>query len=46
MEEGVAFGALFPGDEEMAHQPDEYIDMKRFLENMRIFAYAIARLCA
>ncbi len=46
MEEGVAFGALFPGDEEMAHQPDEYIDMNRFYQNMRIFAYAIVRLCA
>ncbi|MBQ8136005.1 MAG: Sapep family Mn(2+)-dependent dipeptidase [Clostridia bacterium] len=45
MEEGVAFGALFPGDEEMAHQPDEYLDLDRFYENMRIIAYAIVRLC-
>ncbi len=45
MEEGVAFGALFPGDEEMAHQPNEYLDLDRFYENMRIIAYAIVRLC-
>ncbi len=44
MEEGVAFGALFPGDTEMAHQPDEYMDLERFYQNMRIFACAILRL--
>ena len=45
MEEGVAFGALFPGDQEMAHQPDEYMDLDRFTQNMRIIAYAIVKLC-
>ncbi len=44
MAEGVAFGALFPGDTEMAHQPDEYMDLERFYQNMRIFACAIVRL--
>ncbi len=44
MAEGVAFGALFPGDTEMAHQPDEYMDLERFFQNMRIFACAIVRL--
>ena len=44
MDEGVAFGALFPGDTEMAHQPDEYMDLERFYQNLRIFACAIVRL--
>ena len=44
MEEGVAFGALFPGDREMAHQPDEYMDLERFYQNMRIIACAIVKL--
>ncbi len=44
MEEGVAFGALFPGEEEMAHQADEYIPEESFYQNARIFARAIMRL--
>ena len=46
MEEGVAFGGLFPGQEEMAHQADEYIGVEDFYRSMKIFAYAIVRLCA
>lgn len=44
MEEGVAFGAAFPGDEEMAHQADEYIKEEVLFQNARIFARAIVRL--
>lgn len=44
MEEGVAFGALFPGEEEMAHQADEYIPEESLYQNARIFARAIVRL--
>ncbi|MBQ6950338.1 MAG: dipeptidase PepV [Clostridia bacterium] len=44
MEEGVAFGALFPGEVEMAHQADEYLELKSMFESARIFARAIVRL--
>jgi len=44
MEEGVAFGALFPGEVEMAHQADEYITEESLFQNARIFARAIVRL--
>lgn len=44
MEEGVAFGALFEGEEEMAHQADEYISEESLFQNARIFANAIVRL--
>ena len=44
LEEGVAFGALFPGEEEMAHQADEYITEESLFQNARIFARAIIRL--
>ena len=44
LEEGVAFGALFPGEEEMAHQANEYITEESVFQNARIFAHAIVRL--
>ena len=44
LEEGVAFGALFPGEEEMAHQANEYITEESLFQNARIFARAIVRL--
>lgn len=44
MEEGVAFGALFPGQKEMAHQADEYMEEESIFQNARIFARAIVRL--
>ena len=44
LEEGVAFGALFPGETEMAHQADEYITEESLFKSARIFARAIARL--
>jgi len=40
----VAFGANFPGDPEVAHQADEHIDIEKLMQNVRIFAHAIARL--
>ena len=40
----MAFGALFPGEEEMAHQADEYISEESLFQNARIFARAIVRL--
>ena len=44
MEEGVAFGALFPGEVEMAHQADEFISEESLFKSARIFARAIVRL--
>ena len=40
----MAFGALFPGEKEMAHQADEYITEESVFQNARIFARAIVRL--
>lgn len=44
LEEGVAFGAAFPGDEDMAHQANEYIDLDGLYKNVKIFASAIVKL--
>lgn len=41
---GVAFGALFPGEEELAHQKDEYIDIENLHKNALIIASAIKSL--
>lgn len=41
---GVAFGAVFPGNPELAHQKDEYIDIEDLMLNAKIYAKAIARL--
>lgn len=46
LEEGVAFGALFPGEKEMAHQADEYISIENLKKNLRIFTHALLKLCA
>jgi succinyl-diaminopimelate desuccinylase len=43
---GVAFGALFPGEEELAHQKDEYIDIENLHKNALIIASAIKALTA
>lgn len=44
MEYGVAFGALFPGREEMAHRVDEYIEIEDLLKATAIYARAIYEL--
>ncbi|NLG24205.1 MAG: M20 family metallopeptidase [Clostridiales bacterium] len=44
MPDTVAFGASFPGDDERAHQPDEYIEIDKLLLSARIMAHAIERL--
>ena len=44
LEEGVAFGAAFPDDEDLAHQANEYIDLNGFYKNVKIFASAIVKL--
>lgn len=44
LKEGVAFGASFPGDPELAHQANEYITLDSLYRSMTIFARAIVRL--
>ena len=44
MDNGVAFGALFPGREETAHQVDEHIEIDDLLKATAIYARAIYEL--
>lgn len=44
LKEGVAFGSLFPGEPELAHQAGEYISIDSLVKNARIFAKAIVLL--
>lgn len=44
LENGVAFGPLFPGKEETAHQADEYIEVEDLLKAAAIYAQAIYEL--
>lgn len=44
LKEGVAFGPLFPGSEDIAHQKDEYIDVNDMLKAAVIYAMAIYEL--
>ena len=46
LKQGVAFGALFPDEEDLAHQADEYEDMDRLMLAMKIYANAMIRLAA
>lgn len=41
---GVAFGPLFPGEEETAHQKDEYANIDSLTRAMAIYAQAIYEL--
>ena len=40
----VAFGAMFPGDEQLEHQPNERMPLERFRKLIGIYADAIYRL--
>ena len=42
----VAFGVVFPGQEDCCHIADEYIDIDRMMQATRIFAHAIAELAS
>ncbi|MFH1513584.1 MAG: Sapep family Mn(2+)-dependent dipeptidase [Bacillota bacterium] len=44
LQEGVAFGATFPEEEEVAHQADEYIRIDTLVQNVKIMARAILLL--
>ncbi len=41
----VAFGAVFPGKPDLAHQKDEYIEIDDLILNAKIYAHAIVKLC-
>lgn len=45
-ENGVAFGAEFPGDENNMHGADEHIDIEKWIQSAVIYAHAIETLCA
>ena len=42
----VAFGVVFPDQEDCCHIADEYIDIDRMMQAVRIFAHAIAELAS
>jgi len=42
----VAFGATFPGEEEVAHQKDEYIAIDSLVKAAKIYAEAIYKLAS
>lgn len=44
LEQGVAFGASFPDDEDLAHQANEYATISGLMKSMRIYANALVRL--
>ena len=44
LDNAVAFGPVFPGQPELAHQPDEYIEISHLIQLSEIYADAIALL--
>ena len=46
LKQGVAFGAQFPDQPDLAHQPDEYIEIDRMLLAAKIYANTLIRLAA
>ena len=46
LKQGVAFGASFPDDEDLAHQANEYCLISGLMKAMKVYANALLRLCA
>ena len=44
MDNAVAFGPVFPGQEEVAHQKDEYISIEHLMKMAKIYAKALYEL--
>lgn len=44
LDKGVAFGMLFPGEKDVAHQKDEFVDIENLLKAVAIYAEAIYQL--
>ena len=40
----IAYGALFPGDEDLMHQKNEYLSIERLEQMTKIYAEAIYKL--
>lgn len=45
IENGVAFGAVFPGTDTNMHSIDEFVVIEQILTSVKIFALAIYKLC-
>lgn len=45
LKQGVAFGAAFPDDEDLAHQANEYATLSGLMKAAHIYANALMRLC-
>ncbi|WP_042474513.1 dipeptidase PepV [Bacillus ndiopicus] len=46
LNKGVAFGMLFPGEADVAHQKDEFVDIDNLITAAAIYAEAIAKLAS
>lgn len=46
LKSGVAFGSIFPDEEELAHQPNEHASISSLLKAAKIYAAALLKLCA
>ncbi len=44
-ENAVTFGPLFPGQPQVEHGPDEYIEIETLIKNAQIIANAVIKLC-
>lgn len=44
MKKGVAFGMLYPGEPDVAHQADEFVDLDNLIKATAIYAEAIVQL--
>lgn len=44
LKKGVAFGMLYPGEPELAHQANEYVDLENLIKATAIYAEAIVKL--
>ena len=44
LDKAVAYGMLFPGEEELAHQKDEYISIESLLKGILIYIDAMLAL--
>ena len=44
LKQGVAYGATFPDDEDLAHQANEYVSIPKMMTAMKIYANALLRL--
>ena len=46
LKKGVAFGMLFPGEPELAHQANEFVDIENLVKATAIYAEAIVKLAS